>query len=76
MAFNPEEFVKDVTWEGFDELKKPDLMSLAQFYEIDVKHYMRKQIIKNKLLIIWLKRIYLGKNVWKGKLILMMGQIV
>ena len=50
MAFNAEEFVKDVTWDEFDKLKKPDLMSLAQFFEIEVKHYMRKQIIKNKLI--------------------------
>ena len=50
MAFNAEEFVQDLTFEKFDELKKPALMSLAQFYELEVKHSMRKQIIKNKLI--------------------------
>ena len=46
MAFNAEEFVQEVTWEKFDELKKPALMTLAQFYELEVKHSMRKQIVK------------------------------
>ena len=50
MSFNPEEFVKDVDWEKFDVLKKPQLMTLAQFFDLDVKHAMRKQAIKNMLI--------------------------
>ena len=38
------------TWEIFDKLKKPDLMALATLLEIDVKHAMRKQVIKNMLI--------------------------
>ena len=29
MAFDPEEFLENVSWEAFDELKKPDLTILA-----------------------------------------------
>ncbi|XP_071824592.1 uncharacterized protein [Apostichopus japonicus] len=50
MAFVAEDFVQDVTWEVFDELKKPDLMALAVYLEIEVKHAMRKQVIKNTLI--------------------------
>ena len=38
MAFNAEEFLKGVTWEGFDKFKKPDLMALAAYLGIAVKH--------------------------------------
>ena len=47
MAFNAEEFLEDVTWEAFDELKKPDLMTLAKELKLDVRYAMRKQEIKN-----------------------------
>ena len=50
MAFNTEEFLENVTWEAFDELKKPDLMTLAKELKLDVKHAMRKQEIKNMLI--------------------------
>ena len=50
MAFNAEEFLENVTWEAFDELKKPDLMTLAKELNLDVKHAMRKQEIKNILI--------------------------
>ena len=50
MDFNPEEFLQDVTWEGFDVLRKPELMSLAKYLDLDVKHAMRKQVIKNMLI--------------------------
>ena len=50
MAFVAEDFVQDVTWEAFDELKKPDLMALAQYLNVEVKHAMRKQEIKNILI--------------------------
>ncbi|PIK60809.1 hypothetical protein BSL78_02290 [Apostichopus japonicus] len=50
MAFVAEDFVQDVSWEVFDELKKPDLMALAVYLEIEVKHAMRKQVIKNTLI--------------------------
>ena len=50
MAFAAEEFIQGITWEAFDELKKPDLMTLAAYLEIDVKHAMRKQVIKNMLI--------------------------
>ena len=46
MAFVAEEFIQQITWEAFDELKKPDLMTLAAYLEIEVKHAMRKQVIK------------------------------
>ena len=38
------------TWEAFDELKKPELMNLAKYLNLDVKHAMRKQEIKNMLI--------------------------
>ena len=50
MAFNAEEFMEDVTWERFDVLKKPELMTLATLLNLQVKHAMRKQEIKNKLI--------------------------
>ena len=50
MAFNAEEFLENVTWEAFDELKKPDLMTLAKELNLDVKHAMHKQEIKNMLI--------------------------
>ena len=50
MAFNAEEYLENVTWEAFDELKKPDLMTLAKELKLDVKHAMRKQEIKNMLI--------------------------
>ena len=50
MAFNAEEFLENVTWEAFDELKKPELMTLAKELKLDVKHAMRKQEIKNMLI--------------------------
>ena len=34
MAFVPEDFVLNVSWEAFDELKKPDLMALAAYLEM------------------------------------------
>ena len=36
--------------EAFDELKKPDLMTLAQYLNVEVKHAMHKQEIKNILI--------------------------
>ena len=42
--------MKNVSWEAFEELKKPELMALAQYLELEVKHAMRKQEIKNKLI--------------------------
>ena len=50
MAFNTEEFMTNVTWEAFDALKKPDLMALATYLGMEVKHAMRKQEIKNMLI--------------------------
>ena len=50
MSFNAEEFVQNISWEAFDELKKPQLMLLANYFEISVKHAMRKQVIKNVLI--------------------------
>ena len=45
MAFNTEDFLKAITWEAFDVLKKPDLMALAACLGMDMKHIspMRKQ---------------------------------
>ena len=50
MSFSAEDFVTNVSWEAFDELKKPELMALAQYLELEVKHAMRKQVIKNILI--------------------------
>ena len=50
MPFSAEDFVTNVSWEAFDELKKPELMALAQYLELEVKHAMRKQVIKNMLI--------------------------
>ena len=50
MPFNAETFCANVSWEAFDELRKPDLMSLAKYFNLDVRHSMRKQIIKNLLI--------------------------
>ncbi|PIK59693.1 putative zinc finger protein [Apostichopus japonicus] len=50
MEFEPEEFLKDVTWEKFDGLKKPDLMALAKYYSLGVKQETRKQVVKNGLI--------------------------
>ena len=50
MAFNAEEFLEDVSWEAFDELRKPELMTLTKELKLEVKHAMRKQEIKNMLI--------------------------
>ena len=50
MPFSAEGFVTNVSWEAFDELKKPELMALAQYLDLEVKHAMRKQVIKNILI--------------------------
>ena len=50
MPFSAEDFVKNVSWEAFDELKNPELMALAQYLELKVKHAIRKQVIKNILI--------------------------
>ena len=50
VKFSAEDFVTNVSWEAFDELKKPELMALAQNLELEVKHAMRKQVIKNMLI--------------------------
>ena len=42
--------MEHVTWGSFDELKKPDLMTLAKSLNLDVKHAIRKQEIKNILI--------------------------
>ena len=67
MAFNAEDFVKEVTWEKFDKLKKPDLMLLAEFCELEVKHSMRKQIIKNKLIDHLVEEDLLGEECLERK---------
>ena len=50
MPFSAEDFVTNVSWEAFDELKNPELMALAQYLDLQVKHAMRKQEITNKLI--------------------------
>ena len=50
MAFDAEQFFFFKSWEAFDEFKKPDLMALAAYFGIQVKHAMRKQEIKNMLI--------------------------
>ena len=50
MPISAEDFVTNVSWEAFDELKKPELMALAQYLDLEVKHAMRKQVIKNILI--------------------------
>ena len=39
-----------MTWEEFDELKKTELLALANYYEMGFKQNSRKQIIKNGLI--------------------------
>ena len=49
--FNAEEFLNtEVTWEKFDELKKPELFALSQYYDLGLKQATRKPIIKNALI--------------------------
>ena len=48
--FDPEEFLKVITWEKFDELRKPALIKFAKHYELEVKQTMRKQVFKNALI--------------------------
>ena len=50
MPFSAEVFVTNVSWEAFDELKKPEIMALAQYLELEVKHAMCKHVIKNILI--------------------------
>ena len=42
MTFNAEEFIQGIIWEAFDGLKKPDLMALVQYLNIEVKYATRK----------------------------------
>ena len=61
---------------AFDKLKNPDLMALAQYLDLDVKHAMRKQEIKSILsdrLVdddFWMDFVYIKK------LLLMMVRIM
>ena len=48
MTFNEGVFLEAITWEGFDVLKKPDLMTM--YLNLGVRHAMRKQDIKNMLI--------------------------
>ena len=50
MSFNAEDYIKAVTRENFDELKKPELFALSNYYEMGYKQNTRKQIIKNGLI--------------------------
>ena len=50
MSFNAEDFLTDVSWEKFDELKKPELLALSTYYELGFKQNKRKQVIKNALI--------------------------
>ena len=50
MEFDSEKFVEEITWEKFDELRKPDLMKLARHLKLEARHSMRKQDIKNALI--------------------------
>ena len=78
MVFNAEEFLEKVTWEAFDELKIPDLMTLAKELNLDVKHAMRKQEIKNMLIDRLVDDDLLDSFtlVWITKFLLMIVQIV
>ena len=68
MAFNAEEFMTNVTWEAFDVLKKPDLMTLATCLEIEVKYAMRKQVIRNMLIDHLVAEDFLGQECLDYKL--------
>ena len=50
MVFNADQFLKEITWKRFDELKKPKLIVLGQYLGLNVEQAMRRQLIK-KLLI-------------------------
>lgn len=67
MSFNAEEFLKEVTWEKFDELKKPAILALANYYEMGFKQSTRKQVIKNALIGVGLGMTFWKKHVWKKK---------
>ncbi|VDI42220.1 Hypothetical predicted protein [Mytilus galloprovincialis] len=47
MAFDAGKFLKTPDLEGFDNLKKEELVLLAKHLQLDFKVSMRKQIIKN-----------------------------
>ncbi|VDI53542.1 Hypothetical predicted protein [Mytilus galloprovincialis] len=47
MAFDAGKFLKTPDLEGFDNLKKEELVLLAKHLKLDFKVSMRKQIIKN-----------------------------
>ena len=66
--FNAEELIKGITWESFDKLKKPDLMALATYLEIDVKHDMRKQLIKNMLIARLVADVLLDEECLENKI--------
>ena len=50
MALNAEAFLEEVSWETFDNLKKPDLMLLAKYLDLETKQSMRKNVVKNILI--------------------------
>ena len=52
MAFNAKEFIKVITWGCFDELNEPKLMKLGQHLDLELDQSMRKQEIKNDLLML------------------------
>ncbi|XP_052093704.1 uncharacterized protein LOC127729824 [Mytilus californianus] len=47
MAFDAGKFLKTPDLEGFDNLKKEELVLLAKHLKLDFRVFMRKQIIKN-----------------------------
>ncbi|VDI03011.1 Hypothetical predicted protein [Mytilus galloprovincialis] len=47
MAFDASKFLKTPDLEGFDKLKKDELVLLAKHLKLDFKVSMRKQILKN-----------------------------
>ena len=62
MSFNAEDYIKTVTWENFDELKKPALFALSNYHKMGYKQNTRKQIIKNGLIDVIM--FWLGMTFW------------
>ena len=46
MPFSAEDFITNVSWEAFDELKKPELMALTQY--LDLQNYKSSMLCANK----------------------------
>ncbi|VDH97950.1 Hypothetical predicted protein [Mytilus galloprovincialis] len=67
MAFDAGKFLKTPDLEGFDNLKKEELVLLAKHLKLDFKVSMRKQIIKNLVIDKLVHAEILGEEVLELK---------